>query len=137
MAENSFIICKNIPLTEIEKIINKCIVFDKIIELEQSIELKIKNSRTCVIFFPDGIININLSLLALKLKEYSKNDVSLPEIVAVFENKVLESFNSKIEKTKDYKDVFELYKISINLLHTMLIIKPTLTLPKKWWQIWK
>jgi len=131
------VIVKNIPSQELENLLRQTILENNILNETQDIKLSLKNSRTLVVSFPKGISFFGFESMAKKLLEYHKNEISLSEIIAIYNNKIewIQSKNFKL--TDSIHAILSFYKLDKGVLHEIFTLNKANCQPKKWWQFWK
>ena len=137
MDSSTYIVTKNIVLEDLERIVQYEVFTNNLITSLQSVELKIKNSRVFVLLFPEGIEGGSLHRLASRLKDYKVNEVSVPEVVLVDNEIVMESTSDTIDLNIDSDLVIQHYKLNSGPLHTILKLKAAQQTANSWWHFWK
>lgn len=138
MWSSNYIITKNIVVKDLEKLVRDEVLNYRLLINDEFVEIKIKNSRLSVIILPEEIGNLEqLILFVNKLISYKDNNISHPEVVFVYQNKVLKSSAKDLNINTEHSAVIQNYKLLAGPLHTILKIAAQDKKTKNWWQFWK
>ena len=131
------IVVKNIPGYAIEAMLKTTIYKQNVLSANQEISVKIKNTRVFVLFLPQNINRAKFAIIVNSLKAYNANLISLPEITAVFNEKICTSLPASVSNIDSLAALFTFYKIDVAALHDLCTVNMKNSLPQKWWQFWK
>ncbi|UYW01594.1 hypothetical protein K5I29_01330 [Flavobacterium agricola] len=131
------IVVKNIPAQNLEPLLKKHIGQQNFLQNDQEIQLKIKNTRTFVVFFAFDVSEADFNEILNVLKTYQNNLVSLPELVAVYNNNVLPTNTALQYQLTTTDDVVAKYKLNQGTLLDLVAFTKNTSKPKKWFEIWK
>jgi hypothetical protein len=130
------ILVKNIPAATIEQILRQKIAVQNFLKEEEQIVIQLKNSRTLVLNFSNGISKLGFDIIVNALLLEQANTISKPELVAIYCGEIIYSVTEKdIFDTTDAAIVH--YKLKQGPLHQITILNVLNCKPKKWWQFWK